>query len=94
MAPLPHSRVQRFRRTSGVPIMVFRDRSGLSRAQLLSLELEVGKLESLADVLRWGRSQPPGVVSPKVIADVVIQDEFTHDAVVPWHEGALVFGST
>ena len=74
--------------------MVVRDRSGLSRDQLLSLERQVGKLESLADVMRWGRSQPPGAVNPKVIVDVVIQDEFTHDAVVPWHGRALVFGST
>jgi hypothetical protein len=74
--------------------MVLRDRSGLPRDQLKALQLEVGGLGSLSDVMRWGRKQPPGVVSPTVVADVVIQDEFTHDAVVPWRGGALVFGST
>lgn len=58
------------------------------------METQLANLESLSDVLRWGRQQPPGM-HPAVITDVVVQDEFTHDAIVPWRDGrALVFGST
>jgi hypothetical protein len=71
-----------------------RDRAGLPPDQLKSLEAGLANVQSLSDVISWGRDQPPGVVSPAVIADVVIQDEFTHDAIVPWRNGALVFGST
>jgi hypothetical protein len=74
--------------------MVLRDRSSLPRKDLELLEAELANLESLADVLRWGRGLASGLVQPAVIVDVVIQDEFTHDAVVPWRDGALVFGST
>jgi hypothetical protein len=74
--------------------MAIRDRSGLSPAELRELELQMGKLESLADVIRWGRSQPAGVLGRAVIGDVIVQDEFTHDAIVPWRDRALVFGST
>jgi hypothetical protein len=68
--------------------------AALDSADLAALEAQVGGLESLADVLRWGRQQPSGL-QPAVITDVVVQDEFTHDAIVPWRDGrTLVFGST
>ena len=74
--------------------MDIRDRAGLPRKDLQALEAELGGLESLADVLRWGRGCAADLVRPAVIVDVVVQDEFTHDAIVPWRNGALVFGST
>ena len=74
--------------------MAIRNRAGLPPAEIAALESELGPLESLSDVLRWGRDQPQGSVSPAVIVDVVVQDEFTHDAIVPWRGRALVFGST
>jgi hypothetical protein len=74
--------------------MAIRNRSRLSSAEIDALEPELGGLESLADVLRWGRAQPAGSVKPAVITDIVVQDEFTHDAIVPWRDQALVFGST
>ena len=71
------------------------NRAGLTAAELAGLEAQVGGLESLADVVAWGRAQPAGSVRPPVIVDVIIQDEFTHDAIVPLRDGrTLVFGST
>jgi hypothetical protein len=69
------------------------DRAGLGEADLAGLAVQLARLESLSDVLAWGRQRPG--LHPAVIADVVVQDEFTHDAIVPWLDGrALVFGST
>jgi len=74
--------------------MTVRNRAGLPQAELEALQAEIEPLESLSDVIRWGRSQSPGSVEPAVISDVIFQDEFTHDAIVPWRGRALVFGST
>ena len=64
--------------------MAIRDRAGLPAGEFEALERELGQLQSLSDVIRWGRRQRSVDVSPAVITDVVIQDEYTHDAVVPW----------
>jgi hypothetical protein len=74
--------------------MAIRNRAGLSQANLDQLQAELEPLASLSDVIRWGRSLSPGSVEPLVITDVVVPDEFTHDAIVPWRGRALVFGST
>ena len=39
----------------------------------------VAGLATLADVLAWGRAQAP----PAPVAEIVTQDEYTHDVVVP-----------
>jgi len=40
-------------------------------------------------------SHPAGTFIPQVVADVIVQDEFTHDVVVPWREGlVLVYDTT
>jgi hypothetical protein len=74
--------------------MAVRNRAGLPPGELEALQAELEPLESLSDVIRWGRSQAPGSVLPPVITDVIVQDEFTHDAIVPWRGRAIVFGST
>ena len=66
------------------------NRAGLSSELLSALETEVAKLTILQDVIRWGFSQTP----PSDVTDVVIQDEFTHDVVLPWRGVFLVFDTT
>ncbi len=66
------------------------DRAGLGSEQLAALKLELKGLTILQDVIRWGFAQTP----PSDVADVVIQDEFTHDVVLPWREVFLVFDTT
>jgi hypothetical protein len=48
------------------------------------------ELPTLADVVRFGLAQSP----PQTIVDVVVQDEFTHDVVLPWNGQYLVFDAT
>jgi hypothetical protein len=50
----------------------------------------VASLVSLADVVRWGLS----LVPPAMIADVVVQDEYNHDVVLPLGDVTLVFDTT
>ena len=58
----------------------------LSRFRLAMRELRV-----LASVLDWLRAQDP----PRAVAEIVTQDEYTHDVIVPWSERlVLVFDAT
>jgi hypothetical protein len=51
----------------------------------------VDGLLTLADVLAWARSQAP----PLAVAEIVTQDEYTHDVVLPFDGGHfLVFDAT
>jgi hypothetical protein len=51
----------------------------------------VPELATLEEVLRWGLAAKPAC---DVVA-VVVQDEFTHDVVLSWHQGKwLVFDTT
>jgi hypothetical protein len=69
------------------------NRARLSRTDLEKIEAQVAGLQSLSELLEWGRGREG--FEPAVITDVVKQDECTQDAIVPWPGGrALVFGST
>jgi len=74
--------------------MKIQNRAGLAPADVAALQTSLEGVGSLADVIAWGRTQPAGSVRPEVITDVVVQDEYTHDAIVPWNRRAIVFGST
>ncbi|MBX7221380.1 MAG: hypothetical protein K1Y36_15630 [Blastocatellia bacterium] len=49
--------------------------------------------ESLQDVFTWAMKGHPGMV-PHIIERAVIQDEYTHDLVIPWNGLWLVYGTT
>ena len=67
------------------------DFAGLPEHEHSALGKTVAKHRDLDDVFAWGRSQSPAVRP----ADVVKQDEFTHDVLVPLPNGRwLVYGTT
>ena len=58
---------------------------------LARFRLALRELRTLGAVLGWLHAQEP----PRTVADIVTQDEYTHDVVVPWAERlVLVFDST
>ena len=69
----------------------FRDKVGLEQGVRSELERRLLPLRMLEDVVRWGYSLTP----TREIADVVVQDEFSHDVLLPWERGLyLVFDTT
>ena len=72
----------------------------LNHAQLTpqtinEIEGQLGDQQNLKDVMNWALSYPAGTFISQVVADVIVQDEFTHDVVVPWREGlVLVYDTT
>jgi len=55
------------------------DHAGLREPELMAVARAVGAHRTLADVVAWGGAQQP----PLVVVDVVTQDEYTHDVIVP-----------
>lgn len=67
------------------------DHVSLEPARRSELVRQLTPLTTLQDVVRWSFSFSP----PRDVANVVVQDEFTHDVVVPWEAGLyLVFDTT
>jgi hypothetical protein len=67
-----------------------RDRASLSPARLAEITAAVQRHVTLADVLVWGLAQRPSAV----VSQVVVQDEFTHDVVLPLRDCWLVYDTT
>ncbi len=71
------------------------NRANLSAEQLAAVERELAGQQNLNDVMGWALSHSAGVFTPVVIAGVVVQDEYTHDVVVPWRDNlVLVYDTT
>ncbi|HQU92926.1 MAG TPA: hypothetical protein PLK77_11550 [Pyrinomonadaceae bacterium] len=50
--------------------------------------------KGLADVLAWAATKPKSDVHPQIVAEVITQDEFTHDVIVPYRDVFLVYDTT
>jgi hypothetical protein len=69
----------------------FSDHAGLKPLEAEELAAIVAEHRGLDDIFAWGRQQSP----PVLPADVIKQDEFTHDVLVPLpNRRWLVYGTT
>ena len=67
------------------------DYAGLPASELSEIKDLVQAHRGLDDIFQWGRAQTP----PIHPANVIKQDEFTHDVLVPLPSGRwLVYGTT
>ena len=64
--------------------------ANLSAPAMSRIESELADQENLKDVMNWALSCPPGAFVPQVVAEVILQDEFTHDVIVPWRYGLVL----
>ena len=62
------------------------NRASLSPAEHAALEGALGDQPTLQQVVRWGLEHHP----PLMVRDVVVQDEFTHDVVLPYPNGRFL----
>jgi len=69
--------------------------ASLTADLLADIAKELEAQENLRDVMTWAFSFPPGTFLSSVVDEVIVQDEFTHDVIVPWREGlVLVYDTT
>jgi hypothetical protein len=74
-----------------MPPILLADYATLTVDERDELGRVVAQHQGLDDIFAWGRGQSP----PVHPADVIKQDEFTHDVLVPFPRGRwLVYGTT
>lgn len=67
------------------------DRAGISPELRGRIEEAIADHGLLDRVVKWGLSSDP----QRIISNVVVQDEYTHDVVLPWGDGLfLVYDCT
>ena len=66
----------------------------ISEDELTGLRADLIKHKTLGIVLAWANSKPKGDVIPQTVAEVITQDEFTHDVIVPYRNIFLVYDTT
>ena len=69
--------------------------ANLSPEQIAQVEEELSGQHNLNDVMNWALSHPQSVFIPSVVANVIVQDEFTHDVIIPYRDDlVLVYDTT
>lgn len=67
--------------------------ANLPEEEFADLARELAQQTTLGKTLTWATAQP-GYFLPQTVAEVVTQDEFTHDVVVPYKNLFLVYDTT
>lgn len=68
--------------------------ANLLEAEFAELEKELAEHKTLGNVLTWASAKPKGECLPQIVSEVVTQDEFTHDVIVPYKRVFLVYDTT
>ena len=69
--------------------------ANLPPEEISRIEGELAGQQNLNGVMKWALSLPAGVFIPSVVAGVIVQDEYTHDVIIPYRDGlVLVYDST
>jgi hypothetical protein len=72
-------------------VIPLHDRVGLAAEERAALQAAIAAQPTLSEVLRWGLALAP----PRLIAEVIAQDEYCHDVILPWRDDLhLVYDTT
>ena len=74
-----------------VSVLILKNLAGIDPGRLSSIQTALLGQNNLESVIRWGEAQN----SSRRITEIITQDEFTHDVVLPFDEGIyLVYDTT
>lgn len=62
--------------------------------EFAELENNLAKHKTLGQVLNWASGKSKSEFLPQIVAEVITQDEFTHDVIVPYKNLFLVYDTT
>jgi hypothetical protein len=71
-----------------------KNRSSLSDLEFAAIAKEIDLHGGLNQVLAWAATKPKDDVHPQFVAEVITQDEYTHDVIVPYKSVFLVYDTT
>jgi hypothetical protein len=66
----------------------------LPEKEFAEIENELAKHKTLGQVLVWAGAKAKEDFLPHIVAEVITQDEFTHDVIIPYKDLFLVFDTT
>lgn len=66
----------------------------ISDAKLEQIKRILPQAENLLQLMTWANSHPKNDFIERIIAEVIVQDEFTHDVIIPFQDVFLVFDTT
>jgi hypothetical protein len=63
--------------------------------ELAKIQEQLPAHENLQQMMNWALADRTGTFIPEVVSQVIVQDEFSHDVIVPWRDGlTLVYDTT
>lgn len=68
--------------------------ANLNEERFTKLEKILVKHKTLGNVLTWANSQNKADFIPKIVDEVIPQDEYTHDVIIPFQDVFLVYDTT
>ena len=68
--------------------------ANLSGEDFAEMENELAEHNTLGRVLSWASSKSKRDFLPQIVAEVIAQDEFTHDVIVPYKNLFLAYDTT
>ena len=68
--------------------------ANLPEDEFAEFENKLARYETLGQVLTWASSKPNGNFLSQIVAEVITQDEFTHDVIIPYKNLFLVYDTT
>ena len=75
--------------------MIVTNRTALPAAVFEAIQRNLPAHENLQQVMTWALADQSGAFVAGVVSQVVVQDEFCHDVVIPWRKSlTLVYETT
>lgn len=75
--------------------MIVTNHTALPTAEFETIQSALPEHENLQQVMTWALGDQSGAFVSGVVSQVVVQDEFNHDVVIPWRNGlTLVYETT
>lgn len=68
--------------------------ANISEKEFAELENILAKHKRLGQVLVWANTLPKTDICKTIVAEVITQDEYTHDVIVPYQDVFLVYDTT
>ncbi len=68
--------------------------TNLSETAFDEIGSELMAHKTLRRVLAWAKSKNVKDFHPHIVSEVIVQDEYTHDVIVPFRDLFLVFDTT